>query len=81
MTETCLLLVFVSDGDGIAAWLFVLQAIVGHGSGDRDARKSPLNRRRLAGLLMSRQEEATCEGSAASRCAASAISLAAWISP
>jgi L-alanine-DL-glutamate epimerase-like enolase superfamily enzyme len=80
-TETCLLLVFVSDQNGNRG--------IGYSS-FRDA--SDMNQATvvarklvaeaapgLAGLLdVERQEEATCESSAASRRAASAISLAAW---
>ena len=81
VTETCLLLVFLSDGKGNRG--------VGYSSFRRSsdvdlatavARKliaeSALG---LAGLLnVERQEEATCEGNAASKSAASAVSLAAW---
>src|SRR6185436_19527632 len=80
-TETCLLLAFVSDKDGHRG--------VGYSSfrqaSDMDratgvARKLVAEAAPgLAGLLdVERQEEATCESSAASRCAASAIGLAAW---
>jgi L-alanine-DL-glutamate epimerase-like enolase superfamily enzyme len=80
-TETCLLLAFVSDGDG------------NRGVGYSSFRQAPemdqatvIARKLLAesppglsGLLnVERQEEATCEPNAASRRAASAISLAAW---
>jgi L-alanine-DL-glutamate epimerase-like enolase superfamily enzyme len=80
-TETCLLLAFLSDQDGNRS--------VGYSSFRRSAdmdQASAIARKLvaesalgLAGLLnVERQEEATCESSAASRCAASAISLAAW---
>src|ERR1700682_3244057 len=80
-TETCLLLVFVSDKEGNRG--------IGYSSFRRssDMDQAPAIARKLAaesapglaGLLnVERQEEATCESSAASRCAASAISLAAW---
>src|SRR5207253_3243905 len=80
-TETCLLLVFVSDENGHRG--------IGYSSfrqsSEMDeataiARKLVAESARgLAGLLdVERQEEATCESSAASRRAASAISLAAW---
>src|SRR3954469_13746433 len=80
-TETCLLLAFVSDKDGKRG--------VGYSSfrasSDMD-RATAIARKLvteaapgLAGLLdVERQGEATCESSAASRRAASAISLAAW---
>jgi L-alanine-DL-glutamate epimerase-like enolase superfamily enzyme len=81
VTETCLLLVFASDGNGNRG--------VGYssfrGASDMDqataiARKLVAERvPGLAGLLdVERQEEDTCESSAASRRAANAISLAAW---
>ncbi len=80
-TETCLLLVFLSDDKGNRG--------VGYSSFRRAAdmeQASAIARKLvaesapgLAGLLdVERQEEATCESSAASRCAASAVSLAAW---
>src|SRR3954469_20572331 len=80
-TETCLLLAFVSDKDGKRG--------IGYSSfrqpSDMD-RATAIARKLvteaapgLAGLLdVERQGEATCESSAASRCAASAVSLAAW---
>ena len=80
-TETCLLLVFASDDKGHRG--------IGYSSFRRPAdmdQASAIARKLvaeaapgLAGLLhVERQEEATCESSAASRCAASALSLAAW---
>ncbi len=80
-TETCLLLVFVADDKGHRG--------IGYSSFRRPADMalaSSIARKLvgeatpgLAGLLnVERQEEATCESSAASRCAASAVSLAAW---
>jgi L-alanine-DL-glutamate epimerase-like enolase superfamily enzyme len=80
-TETCLLLVFASDKNGNRG--------IGYSSFRRSSHMdlaSAIARKLvsesapgLAGLLnVERQEEATCESSAASRCAASAISLAAW---
>ncbi len=80
-TETCLLLVFASDDKGHRG--------IGYSSFRRPAdmdQASAIARKLvteaapgLAGLLnVERQEEATCESSAASRCAASAVSLAAW---
>jgi L-alanine-DL-glutamate epimerase-like enolase superfamily enzyme len=80
-TETCLLLVFASDTDGHRgigyssfrrpsdmeqATAIVGKLVAASGQG-------------LAGLLdVERREAAICESSAASRCAANAISLAAW---
>src|SRR5688572_12362570 len=72
VTETCLLLVFASDGDGNRG--------IGYSSFRRSADMdlaSAVARKLvaevapgLAGLLnVERQEEATCESSAASRCA------------
>lgn len=80
-TETCLLLVFASDEDGHCG--------VGYSSFRQatEMDKATAIARKLvsesapglAGLLdVERQEEDTCESSAASRCAASAIGLAAW---
>ncbi len=80
-TETCLLLVFASDDKGHRG--------IGYSSFRRPAdmeQASAIARKLvaeaapgLAGLInVERQEEATCESSAASRCAASAVSLAAW---
>jgi L-alanine-DL-glutamate epimerase-like enolase superfamily enzyme len=80
-TETCLLLVFLPDDKGNRG--------IGYSSFRKAAdmdQASAIARKLvaesapgLAGLLdVERQEEATCESSAASRCAANAISLAAW---
>src|SRR3954470_12894273 len=80
-TETCLLLVFLTDDSGNRG--------IGYSSFRKAAdmeQASAIARKLLsesapglAGLLdVERQEEATCESSAASRRAASAISLAAW---
>src|SRR4051812_14078691 len=80
-TETCLLLVFASDKEGKRG--------IGYSSfrQSSDMDEATVIARKLvteaapglAGLLdVERQEEATCESSAASRRAASAISLAAW---
>ncbi len=81
VSETCLLLVFLSDGNGNRG--------IGYSSfrrsSDMDlattvARKLIAESTPgLAGLLnVERQEEATCEGNSASKSAASAVSLAAW---
>jgi len=80
-TETCLLLVFASDQNGNRG--------VGYSSFRRSSemdQASAIARKLaaesapgLAGLLdVERQEERTCESSAASRRAANAISLAGW---
>lgn len=80
-TETCLLLVFLTDDAGKRG--------IGYSSFRRAAdmeQASAIARKLiaeaapgLAGLLnVERQEEATCESSAAGRSAANAISLAAW---
>lgn len=81
VTETCLLLVFASDKNGNRG--------IGYSSfrrsSDMDLASTIASKLvaesapGLAGLLdIERQEEATCESNAASRCAANAISLAAW---
>jgi L-alanine-DL-glutamate epimerase-like enolase superfamily enzyme len=81
VTETCLLLVFASDGEGHRG--------VGYasfrGASDRDAATAVARKLvaeaapGLAGLLnVERQQEVICENNAASRSAASALSLAAW---
>ena len=80
-TETCLLLVFLSDDKGNRG--------VGYSSFRRsaDMELASAAARKLvaesapglAGLLnVERQEEASCVGNAASKSAASAVSLAAW---
>jgi L-alanine-DL-glutamate epimerase-like enolase superfamily enzyme len=80
VTETCLLLVFVADGEhrGVGYASF-------RGAPDRDAATAVARKLvaeaapGLAGLLnVERQQEATCDANAASRAAASAVSLAAW---
>lgn len=81
VTESCLLLVFASDAKGHRG--------VGYSSYRRaaDMEQSSAVAKKLiaeaapglAGLLhVERQQEATCEGNAASKFAANAISLAAW---
>ena len=81
VTESCLLLVFLSDGKGHRG--------VGYSSfrrsSDMDLATAVAKRLvaesapGLAGLLnVERQQEATCEDNAASKFAASALSLAAW---
>ena len=81
VTETCLLLVFASNGQGHRG--------VGYASfrkaSDMDAATAIAQKLiaeaapGLAGLLnVERQQEATCESNSASRSAASAVSLAAW---
>ncbi len=81
VTETCLLLVYASDardhrGVGYASF---------RGTSDINAATAVARKLvaeaapGLAGLLnIERQQEATCEHNAASRSAASAVSLAAW---
>jgi L-alanine-DL-glutamate epimerase-like enolase superfamily enzyme len=81
VTETCLLLVFVADsaghrGVGYASFRGAPEMNAATALARKLAAEAAPG---LAGLLnVERQQEATVEGNAASRAAASALSLAAW---
>jgi L-alanine-DL-glutamate epimerase-like enolase superfamily enzyme len=81
VTETCLLLAFVSDDKGHRGVGYAsFRAPSDMAAATTVARKLAAEAAPgLAGLLnVERQQEATCENNAASRFAASAVSLAAW---
>lgn len=81
VTETCLLLAFAADGAGhrgvgYASFRRPADMALATEIARKLARQAPAG---LAGLLdIERQQEATCENNAAAKCAACALSLAAW---